>query len=176
MRQADGVIIRLENAVRAGDCAAIRSVNQSAFGGSDEADLVDKLRAAGDALLSLVAEVNGRVAGHALFSRIWNEMPARPVPAVALAPVAVLPEHQNQGMGRRLIRHGLDWLRGRGEEIIVVVGHPGYYPRFGFSSEMAQSLEAPFSVAPEAFMAMELIPGALDGIRGKLRYPASFGL
>jgi putative acetyltransferase len=169
-------MIRPESAGSVGERAAIRSVNQSAFGGSDEADLVDELRAAGDALLSLVAEVNGRIAGYALFSRIWIETQSGPVPAVALAPVAVLPAHQNQGIGGRLIRHGLDWLRGSGEAIIVVAGHPGYYPRFGFSSEIAQSLEAPFPVGPEAFMAMELVPGALDGIRGKLRYPAAFGL
>jgi putative acetyltransferase len=87
--------------------------------------------------------------------------------AVALAPVAVLPRYQRQGIGRRLIRHGLDTLRGPGERVVIVVGHPEYYPRFGFSSALACSLESPF--APEAFMALELSPGALKGIRGRVR-------
>jgi putative acetyltransferase len=97
-----------------------------------------------------------------------------PVPAAALAPVAVFPDHQRRGIGGQLIRSGLDLLRERGEQIVIVLGHPGYYPRFGFSSEKARSLASPFP--PEAFMAMELSPGALDGIRGKVRYPAAFGL
>ena len=63
---------------------------------------------------------------------------------------------------------------GRGEHIVIVLGHPGYYPRFGFSTEKARALESPFP--PDAFMAMELSPGALAGIRGKVRYPAAFGL
>jgi putative acetyltransferase len=65
-------------------------------------------------------------------------------------------------------------LRGRGERIVIVVGHPDYYPRFGFSSEKARNLESPFP--PEAFMAIELSPGALDGVRGRVRYPAAFGI
>jgi putative acetyltransferase len=88
--------------------------------------------------------------------------------------MAVLPGHQRRGIGERLIRHGLNLLRGRGEQIVIVLGHPDYYPRFGFSSQRARSLASPFP--PEALMAMELRPGALDGIRGKVRYPGAFGL
>ena len=152
----------------------VRSINQSAFGGPDEADLVDSLRSEGAVLLSLVAEFEQRIVGHVLFSRMWIETSKGAVPAAALAPVAVHPEHQRRGIGEQLIRYGLELLRSRGEQIVIVLGHPDYYPRFGFSSEKALSLESPFP--PEAFMAMELSSGALQGVRGKVRYPAAFGL
>jgi putative acetyltransferase len=165
------LIVRSENAE---DRCVIRSIHEAAFGRPDEAELVDNLRTEGLVLGSLVAEVERRIVGHILFSRMWVETPDGSVSVVALAPMAVLPEHQRKGIGERLIRHGLDVLRGRGEHIVIVVGHPEYYPRFGFSSEKARLLESPFPL--EAFMAMELSPGALDGIRGRVRYPAAFGL
>lgn len=118
----------------------IRSINEAAFGRPDEADLVDGLRSEGAVLLSLVAEVERQIVGHVLFSRMSIETSGGPVPAAALAPVAVLPDHQRRGIGEQLIRHGLDLLRARGERIVIVLGHPGYYPRFGFSSQKARSL------------------------------------
>jgi putative acetyltransferase len=168
------VTIRAENAADADELSAIRSINEAAFAGCEEADLVDKLRTDGDVLISLVAELDQQVVGHILFSRMWIETPAARIAAVALAPVAILPASQRQGIGGQLIRHGLDVLRDRGERIVIVVGHPAYYPRFGFSSETARAFESPFS--GDSFMAMELSPGALDGIRGKVIYPAAFGL
>jgi putative acetyltransferase len=156
------------------DLPAIRSINEVAFGRRDEADLVERLRAEGVVLASLVAEMQGRPAGHILFSRMWIDTIAGPVPAVALAPMAVLAEHQRQGIGQDLVRHGLDLLRSRGERIVIVLGHPDYYPRVGFSVEKARCLESPFP--PEAFMAMELLPGALTCVQGKVRYPNAFGL
>ena len=152
----------------------VRSINEAAFGRPDEADLVDRLRAEGAVLASLVAELEKRIVGHILFSRMWIETTGGSVAAVALAPMAVLPEHQRQGIGGDLIRHGLDLLRQRGEKIVIVLGHPDYYPHFGFSCQKAFTLESPFP--PSAYMAMELSPGALDGIHGKVRYPAAFGL
>lgn len=92
--------------------SAIRAVNTAAFGGQYEADLVDNLRADGHAILSLVAEVGAGIIGHILFSRMWIKTRAGLASAVALAPVAVLPEHQRNGTGGRLIRHGLELLRG----------------------------------------------------------------
>ena len=162
-----------------GEREAIHRVNELAFGGPDEACLVDRLRADGAVLLSLVAELESNIVGHILFSRMWIERPGLAGPAseaVALAPLAVLPERQRQGIGGQLIRRGLDLLSEElGERIVIVVGHPGYYPRFGFSPEMARTLENPFP--PEAFMARELIPGALDGIGpARIRYPQAFGL
>ncbi len=105
---------------------------------------------------------------------MWIDTADGPLAAAALAPMAVLPEHQRQGIGARLIKAGLALLRDEGESVVIVVGHPDYYPRFGFSSEKALNLESPFP--PDAFMAMELRTGALDGIRGKVRYPESFAL
>lgn len=168
------VRIRVENTGSIDERATIRAVNEAAFGGSDEADLVDRLRSDDHALLSLVAELESGIIAHIMFSRMWINTPSRLVPAVALAPVAVLPAHQRKGIGSLLIQHGLELLRGRGESIVIVVGHPAYYPRFGFSTDRARALESPFP--REAFMAMELRSGALDGIQGPVVYPPAFGI
>jgi len=174
MRPEDNVIVRGENIEDAEERSVIHSINEAAFGCKDEADLVDRLRTEGVVLVSLVAEIPERIVGHILFSWMSIETTGGSVSAAALAPMAVLPEHQRRGIGGRLIVHGLKLLRGRGEQIVIVVGHPDYYPRFGFSSEKARALESPFP--QDAFMAMELNPGALDGVRGRVRYPAAFGI
>jgi putative acetyltransferase len=165
------VIIRAETAA---DHPMIRQVNEAAFGGAEEADLVEALRRERVVLLSVVAESDGRIVGHILFSRMSIETPTGAIAAAALAPLAVLPDCQRRGIGGGLIRYGLDAMRALGERIVIVVGHPAYYPRFGFSTAQARSLENPFS--PDAFMALELSPGALDRIRGRVRYPPPFGL
>jgi putative acetyltransferase len=165
------VVIRSE---RPDDAAAVRSINEAAFGRPDEADLIDRLRAEGAVLRSLVAERAAQAVGHILFSRMWIDIPGLSVPAVALAPMAVLPDQQRQGIGARLVRAGLDHLRTKGERIVLVLGHPDYYPRFGFSAAKTQTLEHPFP--PAAFMALELTADALAGIRGKVRYPVPFGI
>jgi putative acetyltransferase len=172
MRPDDKVIVRNENTEDVEERSAIHSINEAAFGSQNEADLVDTLRTEGVVLVSLVAEIQERIVGHILFSRMSIETTAGSVPAAALAPMAVLPEHQRRGIGGQLIRHGLNLLRERGEHIVIVVGHPDYYPRFGFSSEKALSLESPFP--QDAFMAMELSPGSLEAVRGRVRYPAAF--
>jgi putative acetyltransferase len=156
------------------DREQVRTVNEAAFGRSDEADLIDRLRAEGAALLSLVAEVDGHILGHILFSRMTVETAQGPVAAVCLAPMAVRPEHQGRKVGSQLVRRGLAQLRDRGERIVIVLGHKHYYPRFGFSSTKARYLASPFP--PEAFMALELSAGALAGIQGAVRYPSAFGL
>lgn len=169
--QSPAIVIRWEQDA---DRSAIRLVNQAAFGTSEEADLVDALRADGVVLRSAVAETAGDVVGHVLFSRMWIDTAHAAIDAVALAPVAVLPSHQRQGVGDRLIRFGLAALREAGERIVLVVGHPPYYPRFGFSTALASGIDSPFPV--DAFMALELVPGALDGVRGRVHYPSAFGV
>lgn len=156
------------------DREGVRRVNEAAFGRADEADLVDRLLAEDAVLLSLVAEMDGQIIGHILFSRMTIETRQGPVAAVSLAPMAVLSAHQNRGVGSELVRRGLAQLRDRGERIVLVLGHKHYYPRFGFSSEKARRLSSPFP--REAFMALELLDGALAGIEGEVRYPAAFGL
>ena len=168
------VRIRMENIESVDEHSAIRAINAAAFGRLDEADLVDKLRRDRYALISLVAVLEGRIVGHIMFSRMWINSASGQVSAVALAPVAVLPEHQRKGIGGLMIRQGLELLRGRGERIVIVVGHPGYYPGFGFSRDKASLLVSPFRA--EAFMALDLSAGALDGIRGSVVYPPAFGI
>lgn len=156
------------------DRQGVRIVNEVAFGRSDEADLIDRLQAEGVVLLSLVAEVDSKIIGHILFSRMRVETAQGPVAAVSLAPMAVLPGHQGRQVGSQLVRRGLAELRDRSERIVLVLGHRGYYPRFGFTPEKARHLASPFP--PEAFMALELSDGALAGIQGSVRYPSAFGL
>src|ERR1700690_1505045 len=156
MNPSADVIIRCENAQDAQDRSAVRSINEAAFGRPDEADLIDGLRNGGAMLLSLVAELEQRIVGHILFTRMWIDTMDGAVPAVALGSMAVLPGHQQRGIGGRLIREGLDLLHGRGERVVIVLGHPDYYPRFGFSHEKARALDSPFP--PEAYMAAELTP------------------
>jgi putative acetyltransferase len=156
------------------DREKIRIVNEAAFVRSDEADLIDGLRAEGAVLASLVAEIDSQIVGHILFSRMTVETAQGPVAAVSLAPMAVLPDHQGRQIGSQLVRRGLAELGDRGETIVIVLGHKDYYPRFGFSPEKARYLASPFP--PEAFMALELADGALAGVRGPVRYAAAFGL
>jgi len=156
------------------DHAAIREVNRLAFGGGDEARLVAALRAGGYVRVSLVAEEGGRVVGHILFGDLPIVTAVGTVEALALAPLAVLPSHQRRGIGSLLVREGLRACREAGHRIVVVLGHPEYYPRFGFSAGLAWRLKSPFS--GPAFMAAELVPGALEGVGGEVRYPPPFGL
>lgn len=157
-----------------GDAEAIDRVHSAAFGGAYEADLVRALRADGLVAASLVAMDNDEVIGHVLLSDLGVEVDGRAVKAVALAPVAVRPDRQGQGIGSRLIREGLEAVRQKGYEAAIVLGHPGYYPRFGFSAALARKLSAPFR--GEAFMAAELVAGSLAGKSGSVRYPSAFGI
>jgi putative acetyltransferase len=158
----------------AADLDAIQTVHFLAFGRDEEARLVTALHAEGHARESLVAESEDGIIGHILFSDLPILMPERVVPALALAPLAVVPEKQRQGVGSALVRKGLQFCRASGHRIVVVLGHPGFYPRFGFSAELAERLRSPYS--GEAFMAMELVPGALNGVEGEVCYPPPFGL
>jgi putative acetyltransferase len=171
MEAKSPLLIRVE---QPHDREKVRRVNEAAFGRSDEADLIDRLRVEGAVLASLVAEMDRQIVGHILFSRMTVETAQGPVAAVSLAPMAVLPDHQGRQVGSQLVRRGLDELRDRGERIVIVLGHKEYYPRFGFSPEKARDLSSPFP--PQAFMALELVDDALTGIRGSVRYPSAFGL
>lgn len=166
--------IRPENPA---DIADIYSVNKLAFEGSDaEPQLVNAIRISDGFIpeLSLVAEQNGQIIGHILLSRIYIETGDRKLPALALAPMAVLPEYQKQGVGSELVKHGLEECKRLGHAIVIVLGHPAYYPRFGFSAGLAESLECPYGDVGDAWMALELIPDALENVRGRVVYPSAF--
>jgi putative acetyltransferase len=154
------------------DRAAIAAVHGEAFGRDDEPRLVDRLRAAGQTRLSLVAEQDGTIVGHVLFSQMAIETDSQHLPALALAPVAVLPAWQRRGIGARLIERGVAECRALGHSIVIVLGNPRYYRRFGFSAQRARPLESPY--AGDAFMALELVEGALDGVSGRAVYPPAF--
>ncbi len=156
------------------DRAAIREVNRLAFETDEEADLVDRLREDGAVLAWLVAVEGDLVVGHILFSRLAVETGRGTVWGAALAPMAVRPERQRRGVGSALVRKGVAVCAALGCPFVLVVGHPEYYPRFGFRADAARNLEGP--VAGEAWMALELAPGALQGVSGRMRYPRAFGL
>jgi putative acetyltransferase len=156
------------------DDPAIARLNDAAFGTAGEARLVEALRAAGLAAIELVAVEDTGVVGHILFSILEVTVDGRAVKALALAPMAVAPAHQRTGIGSTLVRAGLDRARADGWDAVIVLGHPRYYPRFGFSAALARHLEAPYSGA--AFMALSLRPGALDGRGGRVAYPAAFAM
>jgi putative acetyltransferase len=155
------------------DYEAIRQVNRLAFRQDAEARLVDALRDGRYVQGSLVAEKSEHVVGHIRFSNLPIVTDAGTVPALALAPLAVLPECQNRGIGSALVRRGLEVCREQGHRIVVVLGHPHFYPQFGFSSKVAAQLESPYS-GRESFMAMELVAGALHGVTGRVVYSPPF--
>lgn len=157
------------------DIPAVRAVNVAAFPSEQEADLVDALRAdpAWIPGLSVVAEApDGTVVGHALLTRCLVDE----APALALAPVAVAPGHQRTGAGSAVVRAALDAARERGEDLVLVLGHPDYYPRFGFAPASGLGIRAPFDVPDEAMMALRLRSDGAGAPTGVIRYPAPFGI
>lgn len=159
------------------DFAAVKQLLQNAFEGSEEADLVEQLRAdqAFVPELSLVAEINGKITGYILFTRIKIKAENGVThESLALAPMAVLPELQNSGIGSKLVEAGLQKAKNMGYTSVIVLGHPEYYPRFGFKQAANWGIRAPFEVPSEVFMALELEPGALQKVNGVVTYAAPF--
>lgn len=163
--------IRPENAA---DGAAIRMVNELAFGRSQEADLVQALRSRYDDLISLVAELDGRVVGHILFSPMTIKDGAALYPAIGLGPMAVLPDFQGQGIGSRLVEAGLAACQEAGYELALVLGHPWFYPRFGFVPSAPLGIRWEHDVPEEVFMVRPLKEGALANRSGIAYYRPEF--
>ncbi|MBM3470505.1 MAG: N-acetyltransferase [Armatimonadetes bacterium] len=161
-------------AEKPGDASQVRAVIEAAFGRSLEADIVAELRLASEDYLALVAE-DGTVVGHILFTPAVVELAGRRVVGMGLAPMAVLPDRQRQGIGSDLVRRGLEILRERGCPFVVVLGHPEYYPRFGFEPASAHGLASQWEGVPdEAFMVLVLDADAMEGVTGVVRYRDEF--
>jgi putative acetyltransferase len=165
--------IRAETAA---DRDAVARLHAAAFGQPAEAQLVDRLRDAGDAVVALVADdADAGVIGHILFSPVRLDPPPPAPPRwLGLAPMAVLPRYQRTGIGSALVRAGLNAARGAGASAVVVLGHAAYYPRFGFAPASRVGLRSIYDAPDEAFMALALLPGALGTLRGLVRYAPAF--
>lgn len=165
-----------------GDIPGIRYVNLQAFDQPDEADLVDTLRQAGYPLISFVAvdsdisqeQVPDRVIGHVLFSPVTIHSAGDVSGAMALGPLAVLPECQGQGIGSQLVLAGLEACRQAGQGVVFVLGHSSYYGRFGFEAARPLGLGWEYDAPADAFMVQELDSGALAGRKGVVRYLPAF--
>jgi putative acetyltransferase len=158
-----------------GDREAVRRVNEAAFDTATEADLVDALRASGDAIaeLCLVAAEGDEVVGHICFSRATLDPGGTEI--LALAPMAVEPGRQRRGIGSELVREGLERAKATAFPLVVVLGHPDYYPRFGFDPASAYGIECPYDgVPPEAWMAQPLAAYE-PGTSGTVVYADAFG-
>lgn len=164
------------------DLEAIRRVNVAAFGRESEANLVDRLRGAASTF-SFVAVESEQIVGCIFFSPVVITQSgcstnvgecAGDLLVLGLAPVAVLPEYQRQGIGALLIQHGLAECTRLGCKAIVVLGSPVYYPRFGFVAAKERGLRCEYPVPDEAFMVLELESGALEGCPGTVKYRLEF--
>jgi putative acetyltransferase len=155
------------------DRAAVRAVNEAAFETLAEADLVEALRGSGVSLVSLVAEADGEIIGHILLSAVSLNDHAN-LNLMGLGPMAVVPDQQRKGVGSALVRQGLMCCRGFGARAVVVVGHPEYYPRFGFVPASRYALRCEYDVPEDVFMVAELEAGALSGASGVVRYHDAF--
>ncbi|WP_455369798.1 GNAT family N-acetyltransferase [[Eubacterium] cellulosolvens] len=148
---------------------------EQAFKQKNESELIRRIRASKIFVpkLSLVAEKNGRILGHILFSKI-KIRGEKEYESLILAPMVVLPELQNQGIGRKLIIEGLNEARELGFSSVIVLGHKDYYPMFGFEKASKWNIKCSFHVPDEAFMAIELKIGALAGKSGIVEFPKEF--
>lgn len=151
-----------------GELALVETIHASAFGRDEEARLPQAIIQDGHDVLSVVAVKGDYIVGHALLTALEGAEKA-----LALAPVAVVPDHQGEGVGSRLVRTGLDLARERGWRSVFVLGDPAFYGRLGFRADLAAGAVVPW--AGPAFQAIELVPGSLAGWRGLLRYPKAFG-
>jgi putative acetyltransferase len=161
-------------AERAGDAAAIRRVVEAAFKGKAEAALVDRLRANGRFSVSLVAAQSRTIAGFVLLTDVSITGSGLKPRGAGLAPLAVRPTFQRRGIGGMLLRAALERAREAGYGFVALLGDPRYYRRFGFRTGATLGLACEFAAPEEAFMAIELAPGALAGVTGTVRYTREF--
>ncbi len=169
------VLVRPE---RAADLEAIRAVVAAAFGRQDEARLVELIRRSPDYIpdLALVAEDRGAIPGHVMFSRTVLIDGDAVHPVLALAPVSVVPDRQRAGIGTALVREGIARADARGEPLVVVLGHPAYYPRFGFEPASQYGVLKPSPDIPDAAFMILPLSGYDPPVRGRVQYSEAFGM
>ena len=156
---------------RWGDIAAIREVNNRAFGQKQEGNIVDALRTNNAVLLSLVATLNDQVVAHILYSPVTVK---DEVTGAALGPMAVLPQHQRQGIGSKLVEAGNQKIKDAGWPFIIVLGHADFYPRFGFQPASTHGIKCEWQVPDEVFMLLVLDQTKMSGVSGLARYRREF--
>jgi putative acetyltransferase len=159
---------------RAEDAPQVREVNLLAFGQPQEADLVDKLRENCADALSLVAVDDGKIVGHILFTPVTIDGVTHQPAEMGLAPMAVLPDLQRRGIGGALVREGLAILKAEGCPLVIVLGHPEYYPKFGFLPASSFDISCQWEVPDEAFMAVFLQDGGKQELSGRAEYRPEF--
>ena len=153
---------------------AVLELNRRAFNGEEEVQLIENLQRDGDVLASLVAIDRDEVVGHILFSPLDVSVKGARIAAAALAPMAVTPSHQNQGIGSKLITRAIAEMKSAGQAAIIVLGHIKFYSRFGFRHDLAANLTCDYNQHDE-FMGLELVEGSLAGMNGTCRYAKAFG-
>ncbi|MGY5238756.1 GNAT family N-acetyltransferase [Clostridium tertium] len=152
------------------------SFKSAEFTDNDEHNLVKRLRNSNEFIkeLSLLAEINNKIVGHILLTKALIKSENKDVETLALAPLAVLPNHQKNGIGKKLVNEAIEKSKELGYKSIVVLGHEHYYLKFGFKKASNYGIKAPFDVPDEAYMVLELIPNALNEVNGVVEYSKAF--
>ena len=156
------------------DIEKIWEINVEAFETKAEANLVNSLRDSGCTFHSLVAEADTKVVGHILFTPVELSGNKNKLKIMGLAPMAVLSQYQNKGIGSKLVQSGLEHCKSLGYDAVVVLGHPGYYPKFGFVPSVKYGIKSEYDVPDEVFMILELTPGSLKQHKGVIKYHEAF--
>ena len=156
------------------DIEKIWEINIDAFGTEDEANLVNELRSSGCTYISLVAETEGKVVGYILFTPVELSGNQNNFKIVGLAPMAVSSQYQNKGIGSKLVKAGLECCKSLGYDAVVVLGHPNYYPKFGFIPSVKLGIKSEYEVPDEVFMILELVQGTLKNHKGIIKYHEAF--
>lgn len=156
------------------DIEKIWDVNSEAFETDAEANLVNALRNSGCDYVSLVAETETKVVGHILFTPVELTGDENKLKLIGMGPMAVLSKYQNKGFGSELVEAGLEHCQSLGYDAVVVLGHPSYYPKFGFVPSVKYGIKSEYDVPNEVFMILELVPESLNSHSGIIKYHEAF--